>query len=290
MSTILSLTKRNLAMFFRSKSEVFFSFLSVIIILGLYILFLSDVQVMNIEQQVGKAKGIAALVNSWVTAGLIAVSTVTLSLGALGRIVADRQSNAINDFLVAPIKRNHVFLSYIFSTLIISFIISIVLFILSEIYIISSGGHLLSFIQILQVLGIIILCVLSSSLFMLFVVSFLRKEQTLSVIATIIGTLIGFVTGAYIPVGVMPKGIQFISNIIPVSQGASLLRKILLDKPMDQVFGNSPHLTEYTKMQGIDLYIGNTELSVNFMLAFIILSIIIFGIMNVLRFRKMKNI
>lgn len=289
MNILLSLTKRNLAMFFRSKSQVFFSFLSVIIIVGLYVLFLSDLQVMNIKQTVGDIEGIPALVNSWVMAGLIAVSTITISLGALGRIVADRESKSIDDFLVAPVNRNQVFLSYILSTLVITFVISITLLLITEIYILSSGGQLLTLIQLLKVIGIIVLSVFSSSLFLLFIISFLKNEQTLSVVASIVGTLIGFVTGAYIPMGIMPKGVQLFSNILPVSQSASLLRKVFLDIPATNVFSDPTHLSEYYKMQGVNLYFGKFELSTNFMLIYILLSIIIFGIFNVIRFKKMKN-
>ena len=225
MKNIKSLTKRNLLLFFRDKATVFFSFLSVIIILGLYILFLSDLQVQSVEEVVGKIEGIKPLVNSWVMAGLIAVSTVTLSLGALGVVVADRENNAMNDFLVAPIKREQVFLSYLLSSIIIAMIISLTLFVIAEIYIISSGGTVLTIIPMLKVIGIIALCVLSSSLLMLFVISFLKSEQSVGVLGTIVGTMIGFLTGAYVPMGIMPKGIQIVSNVIPVSQGASLLRK-----------------------------------------------------------------
>jgi multidrug/hemolysin transport system permease protein len=289
MKEIFSLTKRNLLLFFRNKSEVFFSFLSVIIILGLYVLFLSDLQVQSIEAQVGKIEGIKALVNSWVMSGLIAVSTVTLALGALGRIVADRQNNAINDFLVAPVKRNHVFMSYILSTLIITMIISLILIAIAEIYIVNSGGEFLSLISLLKVIVITLLCVLSSSLLMLFIVSFIKSEQTYSLASTIVGTMIGFVTGAYIPIGIMPKTLQIVSNVLPVSQGASLLRKVFLEGPLNEVFKDTNVLNEYSKSQGVDLYLGNYELAFDFMILFIIGSIIIFSILNIIRFSKMKN-
>lgn len=291
MKSLISLIKRNLLMFFRNKSAVFFSFLSVIIIVGLYVLFLSDLQVQNIEATIGKVNGIKPLVNSWVMAGLIAVSTVTLAMGALGRIVSDRENKTFDDFLVAPVSRTKIFMSYIFSTLIITTILSFLLFVIAEVYIVISGGQFLTLIDIFKVMGIIVLCVLSSSLFILFIVSFLVTEQSLSVLATIIGTLIGFVTGAYIPVGILPKGVQIFSNLIPVSQGAALLRKIFLNVPASEVFGNaSQGLKEYSDMQGVNLHIGNFELTSRFMIIYIIGSIILFAIINIIRFKKMKNI
>ena len=289
MRTLINLVKRNLYMFFRNKSEVFFSFLSVIIILGLYVLFLSDLQISGLKQTVGDVEGLSVLVNSWVMSGLIAVSTVTLSLGSLGRIVADRQNNSIDDFLVAPINRNKVFLSYIISTFIIAFIISIILFAIAEAYIVYSGGQLLSIINIFKVLGVIAISIISSSLLMLFIISFVKNEQTYSVVSTIVGTLIGFVTGAYIPMGIMPAGLQTFSNVLPVSQTASLFRRIMMEGPATKILNSPELLDEYYKMQGVNLYIGNYELSFNFMLLFIGLTIVVFGIMNIIRFKTIKK-
>lgn len=224
-------------------------------------------------------------------AGLIAVSTVTIALGSLGRIVGDRENKSINDFLVSPIERTTVFLAYILSTLIITLIISTMLFIIAEIYILNSGGVLLSIMQMAQIIGIISLCVVSSSLLMLFLVSFLKSTHSFSIVSSLIGALIGFITEAYIPMGLMPNTVQIVSNAIPVSQGASLLRKIFLEQPMAHVFASAPQevINDYTKMQGVDLYFGSHELTSTFMVLFIIGSIVLFTIMNIIRFRKMKN-
>jgi hypothetical protein len=93
------------------------------------------------------------------------------------------------------------------------------------------------------------------------------------------------------PIGIMPKTIQIIANLLPASQGASLLRKVFLDKPISEVFANAPAnvVNDYTKLQGVDLYFGDFKLSVLFMISFIILSIVVFLVLNIIRFRKMKN-
>ena len=48
MNVFLQLCRRNLLLFFRDKSAVFFSLLSVFIIIGLYALFLGDVVVASV--------------------------------------------------------------------------------------------------------------------------------------------------------------------------------------------------------------------------------------------------
>lgn len=292
MKAIIQLTKRNLWMFFRNKTEVFFSFLSVLIILGLYILFLSDLNVNNVIASLGReVDGIRVLINSWVLAGLIAVSTVTISIGSLSLMVLDRQRKVFYDFLVAPIKRHELFLSYILSTLTIVIMISMTILMIAQVYILVSGGVLFEWLDWVKIILIILLLSVSSTMMMLFFISFIDNASALSTIGTIVGTLIGFVTGAYIPMGVLPKPIQVFSNLLPVSQGASLLRNVFVRSPLKTVFDQAPVevVESYRKFQGIDLYIYDFKLDVNMMILYILITTLIFLFLNVLRFRKMKN-
>ncbi len=292
MKAIIQLTKRNLLQFFRDKTEVFFSFLSVIIILGLYLLFLSDQQVRNIEFTIGQTvEGIKPLVNAWVMAGLVAVSTVTLSIGSLGKMVLDKNRKVFYDFMVAPIKRYQLFLSYITSTFMTVLMISITIVVISQLYVVFSGGSWLTFDQLVRIAFYLLLCILSSTFMVLFIVSFFNNPSVMSTFATVVGTLIGFVTGAYVPMGVLPKGVQIVSNLIPVSQGASLLRQVFMEAPIQQVFAGAPEgvLTSYLKFQGIDLYIGDILLTPTIMVMYMIGSTLIFIGLNYWRFQKMKN-
>jgi multidrug/hemolysin transport system permease protein len=292
MRPVLQLTKRNIKLFLRNKAEVFFSFLSVFIILGLYVLFLGDVQIQNLKSMVGgNFPEVEILVYAWMMSGLVAVSSVTLSLGALGRMVQDRERKVFNDFMVAPIHRWQLILGYLFSTLIISFSISFVLFIVSQVVLVIKGAEWMPLISSLQVLGIIVLLTLSSGLLLLFAISFVHNETVFSLVSTIVGTLIGFVTGAYMPMGVMPRIVQDVCNLIPVSQGASLLRHLYMNPIIEKLFAGAPleTVTNYRVLQGIDLTLNKVTLSDPMMLTYLIASIGVFLIFSVLRFNAMKN-
>lgn len=292
MRPVFQLTLRNIRLFLRNKAEVFFSFLSVFIILGLYVLFLGDVQIQNLKNMVGgNFPEVEILVYSWMMSGLVAVSSVTLSLGALGRMVQDRERKVFNDFMVAPIHRWQLILAYLFSTLIISFTISFVLFIASQVILVSKGAAWMPLINSLQVLGIIILLTLSSGLLLLFAISFVHTETVFSLVSTIVGTLIGFVTGAYMPMGVMPRIVQDVCNLIPVSQGASLLRHIYMNPIIEKLFSGatSEVVTNYRILQGIDLTLNKVTLTDQMMLFYLIASIGVFLILSLVRFNSMKN-
>jgi len=289
MKSIRALTIRNLKLFFRDKPLVFFSFLSVIIILGLYVLFLGDINISNIKSLIGRdIEGIDALVYGWMLLGVIAISTITLSLGNMGRFVDDAKDESLYDFMVSPISRIQLILSYVFSTILIATMIDTLMFIASIIIVKLKGGPILGMDQILSSFGIILLLIISSSLLSLLIASFIRSPNTYGVANTIVGTFIGFVTGAYMPMGIMPVLIQNLFNSLPVSMGASLLRQIFLRDIIKDVFAGAPNsvVLDYRYFQGIDLKILGHILSPQEMLIGIIASIVLLFVLSFFRFRN----
>lgn len=292
MKIILALSKRNLRLFVRDKALVFFSFLSVIIILGLYVLFLGEIQVNNIKQSIGMdIPEIDALVYAWMLPGLIAVASMTLSLGNMGRLVDDAQAENLNDFLVSPLKRWQLILSYLLSSVIITSVISVLMFGLSIVIVKLKGGPWLNVEQILQSLGVMVLLIISSALLSLYIASWIKTQNTYGVVNSMVGTFIGFVTGAYMPMGIMPVFVQNMFNILPVSLGASMLRQIYLGPIMDKVFAQAPieMVNDYRYFQGIDLKVFGNILEPNFMLIVIFVSIGVLFILNLLRFTTLSK-
>ncbi len=292
MKIILSLSLRNLRLFVRDRALVFFSFLSVLIILGLYVLFLGEIQVENIRQMIGMdIPEIDALVYAWMLPGLIAVASMTLSLGNMGRLVDDAQAENLNDFLVSPLKRWQLILSYVLSSITITSVISLFMFVLSIIIVKVKGGPWLNFEQIIQSLGIMFLLIISSALLSLYIASWVKTQNAYGVVNSMVGTFIGFVTGAYMPMGIMPVFVQNMFNILPVSLGASLLRQIYLAPIMDKVFVGAPieMVNEYRYFQGIDLKVFGHLLEPNFMLIAIFISIGLLFILNLVRFSKLSK-
>ncbi|HCT62507.1 MAG TPA: hypothetical protein DIC19_00175 [Erysipelotrichaceae bacterium] len=292
MRKIMALSIRNLRLFVRDKALVFFSFLSVIIILGLYVLFLGDIQVQNIRSMIQMdIPEIDALVYAWMLPGLIAVASITLSLGNMGRLVDDAQGENLNDFLVSPLKRTQLILSYLISSIIITSFISLCMFALSIVIVKLKGGPWLNFEQILQSLGIIVLLIISSALLSLYIASWVKTQNTYGVVNSMVGTFIGFVTGAYMPMGIMPVFVQNMFNILPVSLGASLLRQVYLSPILDTVFKNAPAemLSEYRYFQGVDLKVFGRILTPEFMVIGIFVSIFLLFILNYLRFKNLSK-
>lgn len=292
MRIIYALSLRNLKLFVRDKALVFFSFLSVIIILGLYVLFLGEIQVSNIRETIGmNIPEIDALVYAWMLPGLIAVASMTLSLGNMGRLVDDAQEENLNDFLVSPLKRWQLILSYLLSSIVITSVISLFMFGLSIIIVKLKGGPWLNLEQIMQSFGVMILLIISSALLSLYIASWVKTQNSYGVVNSMVGTFIGFVTGAYMPMGIMPVFVQNMFNILPVSLGTSLLRQIYLKPIMTKVFEQAPveMISDYRYFQGIDLKVFGYILEPNIMLIAIFISIGLLFILNIIRFSNLSK-
>jgi multidrug/hemolysin transport system permease protein len=291
MDTILMLAWRNIRIYVRNRMSVFFSFLSVIIIIALYVLFLGKVQVDGIRRVVGDISGIRPLVDSWIMAGLLSVNAVTITLGVLGTMVFDIEYKRFPDFVVSPISRTSVVVSYLISAWVIGFLFSLVAFVAGELYIVSGGGALLSPKEMLSVVGILALAVVSSSSIMYLLASFLRSGSAFGTLSTLLGTLIGFITGVYVPLGILPNAVQRFVVLVPFSHSAAMLRQVFCDGPLAVVFNGAPPEARlaYMKMYGIKLFWGAREISMTTMAIVLVGVTVVFLLLSVLKLRGYRK-
>ena len=284
---MITFINRNLKMFFRDKTAVFFSLLAVFIVLGLYIVFLGDVWVDSFKE----IKGAKNLMNCWIMAGLIGVTSVTANIGAFGIMVEDKSKNKIKDFIVSPMKNYKIMGGYILSSFIVGSIMSIIALIISQAYLLYSKAELLSFNQLIEVVIIILLTTLSNSAMILFIVSLFSSEKAFSTASTIVGTLIGFITGIYLPISMLPDSVQIIVKLFPTSHGISILRQIFMKKQMDISFADVPtnYINEFKESMGVVYYINDKLVSNTTSVFILIASTIIFFFLAVLILYKKKK-
>ena len=284
---MISFVSRNLKVFFRDKTAVFFSLLAVLIVLGLYIFFLGDVWVDSFPN----IKGVKNLMNCWIIAGLIGVTSVTANMGAFGTMIEDKSKNKIKDFYVSPIKKSKIVGGYIISSFIVGSMMSVVTLIISQIYLVYSGVDVLNFKELTEVFLIILMTSLSNSAMILFIVSLFSSEKAFSTASTIVGTLIGFITGIYLPISMLPDSVQIIVKLFPTSHGISILRQIFMKKQMDISFADVPtnYINEFKESMGVVYYINDKLVSNTTSIFILIASTIIFFFLAVLvLYRKKK--
>jgi multidrug/hemolysin transport system permease protein len=287
MSALKYLISRNIKLYLRNKSTVFFSFLSMIIIIGLYALFMADANVDSLTQQYGGSREIAEwLINSWIMGGIITVNAVNITLVLLVTMVEDESNHRIKDFLVAPLKKYQIIGGYLGSAIIVGTIMSILSVVVAELYIILNGGELLSLINMIRVLIGIIFTVISVSSMSLFFLLFIKSEKTASTITTVVGTLIGFIAGVYVPIGVMPDFIQKIMKLLPITYSATMFKQIFVEVPSKLMFVKQEDLLEFNKMLGNVIYIGNNEITYVQYLIILSITTIVFFILALIKIKK----
>ena len=243
------MTVRGLKIFFKDKGGVFFSLLGVIIIFCLFIFFIGD----SITEGLDFLSNSEYVMNSWVVAGMLASSAITTSMGAYAVMVSDREHKCIKDFYSSPLKRRSIAAGYMFTGFIISVIMSVVTLVFGEIYIVANGGELLDPVTICKVFGAILLSAFASSAMVCFIISFVKTGNTYTTISIILGTLIGFLIGAYICIGDMPEGVQWVIKCFPCAHAAVLFRQLLMADGMAEGFADLPDqaLTEFKETTGV---------------------------------------
>jgi multidrug/hemolysin transport system permease protein len=225
MKDILTLTKRHIKNYLRDKSTVFFSFLSVIILLAIYLLFLG--------KQYPTLEGLTNFQQTYfkwgfIMGGVIVVNTINLSLGVIGLYVTDLEQKKLDGFFVSPIKRYKITLSYYLATTLVTLVFTLLMLFFIILYLGISTGVFYSFSSIVTLIGVVTLFVFISSSIMIFLASFLKSANALGAASAIIGTVIGFIAGIYIPLYLLDSFTKNLAAVLPFSHMTLFLRRLLI--------------------------------------------------------------
>ncbi|MGI6239071.1 MAG: ABC transporter permease [Christensenellales bacterium] len=282
-----ALIRRNMRVFFRDRASVFFSLLAVLIIIGLYVLFLGDVMASNLPDM----PGARALSDNWIMSGLLAVTSATTVMGAFGTMVDDRARKIEKDFLASPVGRAKIAGGYVVSSFIVGVIMTFLTFALAIVYITVRGGDMIAPTAAINVILLILLSAICNTAMVSFLASFIKSQNAFGTVSSILGTLIGFLTGIYMPIGVLPEAVQVFIKFFPVSHAALLLRGVMTQASMQAVFAGAPAgaAQGFKEMMGISYRFGDTILPAYASLLILAGTTALFAWLSVLRFSKKKK-
>ena len=277
MNKVWSLTVRNLKHYYRDKGAFFFSFLSVFIVVGLYIVFLSDMQIRNIESVAGNTAEARFVIYTWMIGGLLCIPAVSVPMIILTFKVEDAAEVRQNDFLITPVKRTSLMLGYVLAACLAGICLTVLVFLLGELFVSFVGGPVLSLAAHWKLLGLIVLLNISFAGFSFFVTFRLKTNAALTIVNTLLNTLIGFFAGLYFPLGYLSEEIAVIIKVFPLSHAAALFRQIFMEDALNLAFRNtSPSIIEDIRQSyGLDLVIGGHSLS----FLELLVSLIAFGLL-----------
>lgn len=273
MRKYMSLTKRNCLVFLRDRATVFFALLSMMIVLMLQGLFLGDMNIEGVTDlllQYGGSRDIvmdkenaAHLIKYWTLAGILVVNAVTVTLTVIGTMVSDAAENRLESFYSAPVSKNIIALSYVTAAVIIGTLFCMITLAAALMYIKATGGRLLDIASIAKIVVYILLNVFIFAVVMYLAALFIRSTSAWSGIATVVGTLVGFVGAIYLPMGALPENVAGVLKGFPVLHGASLMRKICCEQALLDTFAGMPDelIAEYKEHMGITVAMGKGVVS-----------------------------
>ena len=243
---MLALLKRNFILYFRNRSGVFFSLLGALISFLLYIIFLQK----NLTDAWSQLPDNTNILNNWLMGGTLAVTGITTSFTALTQMVQDRENQVDQDLFLTDLGSWGLQVSYLISSIIISFVMQVFMFAVMSLYFRESP--VISYLP--EITLIMLLSSLLSSVVNILLIYRFQSVDSLGKLATIVGTASGFLVGTYIPIGVLPDFAQIIMKCTPATYIASLYRQILMKERLETAFtGNSSLLQEFQEKMGIQI-------------------------------------
>ncbi len=237
-AVVSGLVSRSLKIFLKDKASVFFSLLAPLIVLGLYLLFLGDIQMDGIKSAFEGApieeKALKNFVDAWMLAGVVSVACVTVSFSVQGITVQDREKGVLNDMLASPISRGIIDLSYLISNFVVTLCICLIVLAVAFVYV-AITGWTLSFVDVVLLIALTIMSVLSASVISTLVGLAFRTSSQHSAFVGIISAVIGFVMGAFMPLSAFPKGVQYVTLFVPATYSAALYRNLFMRGALEKI-------------------------------------------------------
>lgn len=237
-AVVSGLVERSLKIFLKDKASVFFSLLAPLIVLGLYLLFLGDIQTDGIKAAFEGApieeKSLKNFVDAWMLAGVVSVACVTVSFSVQGITVQDREKGVLNDMLASPISRGIIDISYLISNFVVTLCICLIVLAVAFVYV-AITGWALSLVDVVLLIALTIMSVLSASVISTLVGLAFRTSSQHSAFVGIISAVIGFVMGAFMPLSAFPEGVQYVTLFVPATYSAALYRNLFMRGALEKI-------------------------------------------------------
>lgn len=227
MSGLLSSVKRNCKLFFKDRGMFISSLITPIILLVLYMVFLSKVFKDSFTEQLNGAPVPDKLVNGFVAAqlcsSLLAVCCITVAFCSNLLMVQDKVTGARGDLLITPANRSVHALGYYLATAASTLIVCLVALCGSLIYMACSGWYS-SFGDIMLSAVDVVLLVMFGTALSSVLNFFLSTQGQMQAVGTIVSAGYGFVCGAYMPISQYGSVMQNVLGFLPGTYGTALIR------------------------------------------------------------------
>ena len=288
------LTLRNIKLYFKDKMTFLVSLITPLILLVLFIAFLkstyedsilSIIQGFDLDQSL-----IDALTGGWLFSSVLATSCITVAFCS-GMMVIDKINRANIDFMVSPVKKSTLQLSYVLANLFSTFIITFVILIVGLIYL-ACVGFYITFVDILLIVLGIIITSLFGTILANIIWTFTHSQGVVSGVCTLVSALYGFICGAYMPINTMGQGMQYFVSLLPGTYATVLFRQGFLNSVLNRMRETLPQEMINGIASGFDVkmsFFGHDVSTLALILVISISTIVLLGVFLFINKFKKKN-
>ena len=288
------LTLRNIKLYFKDKMTFLVSLITPLILLVLFIAFLkstyedsilSIIQGFDLDQSL-----IDALTGGWLFSSVLATSCITVAFCS-GMMVIDKINKANIDFMVSPVKKSTLQLSYVLENLFSTYIITFVLLIVGLIYL-ACVGFYITFVDILLIVFGIIITSLFGTILANIIWTFTHSQGVVSGVCTLVSALYGFICGAYMPINTMGQGMQYFVSLLPGTYATVLFRQGFLNSVLNRMRETLPQEMINGIASGFDVkmsFFGHDVSTLALILVISISTIVLLGVFLFINKFKKKN-
>ena len=288
------LTLRNIKLYFKDKMTFLVSLITPLILLVLFIAFLKSTyedSILSITQGFDLDQSlIDAFTGGWLFSSVLATSCITVAFCS-GMMVIDKINRANIDFMVSPVKKSTLQLSYVLANLFSTFIITFVLLIVGLIYL-ACVGFYITFVDILLIVFGIIITSLFGTILANIIWTFTHSQGVVSGVCTLVSALYGFICGAYMPIRTMGQGMQYFVSLLPGTYATVLFRQGFLNSVLNRMRETLPQEMINGIASGFDVkmsFFGHDVSTLALILVISISTIVLLGVFLLINKFKKKN-
>ncbi|MBR5134992.1 MAG: ABC transporter permease [Clostridia bacterium] len=222
------LIKRNVNMFFKDKGLFFTAMITPLILLVLYMTFLSEVYkdsfaasippMLKIDENL-----IEALAGGQLVSSLLAVCGVTVAFCSNMLMVQDKVTGAAWDFNITPLKRSTKAIGYYVASFLSTFGICAIAGAAGLGYLASVGWYLTAADVAMMFVDTLLVVVLGTAVSSI-AGFFMSSQGQIAAVGSIVSSCYGFLCGAYMPISQFPEWLQKTLAFMPGTYATSLLR------------------------------------------------------------------
>lgn len=212
MHTVFALWKRGLKAFVRNKTGLIFSLVFPFFFVYVFgAIFKNDF----IDNPI-----------AYMLAGVIITTVFESSLNLASTTVDDMVSGFMKEVLVSPAKRIAVAMGQLLSAATVATVQGILILVIG----LFIGIRFTTWTTPIYVLIVMISIGLGFSGVGLFMATKVRNGQTFQIVKTAVTMPLTFLSGAYIPISMLPGGLRYVAYINPMTYATACFRMIVLEK------------------------------------------------------------